>query len=386
RQNTLQGYRSLPERFSMGDLNTVSIELYSHYPAPVHVELMEEFPAQLQYRQPFTQLQIAPQKTAAMAYQIRPLSRGTYAFGHLVCLVQSKLGLLRRRLLMAAPATVKVYPSYQQLRNHQIRAIATQYAESGNQKLRKLGHSLEFDQIKDYVPGDDVRQLNWKATARKNGLMVNHFMDERSQQVYCLIDKGRLMKMPFDGLALLDYAINATLVMGHIALRRQDKFGLLTFAHKPGNFVAAQAKSTQMHTILETLYQQDTEFLESDFEKLYLQVRAHIKQRSLLVLFTNFESMSGLKRQLPYLQQLNRHHLVLVVFFENTELKQMAFGQADEVETVYSKTIAWKFGYEKRLMVKELSQHGILSILTAPHDLTVAVINKYVELKTRHAI
>src|SRR6201999_4062704 len=216
------------------------------------------------------------------------------------------------------------------------------------------------------------RSLNWKGTARKGGqLMVNNYTDEKSQQIYCVVDKGRVMKMPFDGMSLLDYAINATLILSRVALIKQDKAGILTFGDQIGTFLPAGRKAMQMSNILEILYNQQTKFLETDFEKLYAMVKTRITQRSLVVLFTNFESLSGLQRQMPYIRAIAKNHLLLVVFFENTGLQQLRETTTDTIESVYTKTIAEKFAYEKRLIVKELSQHGIATILTAPENLTV---------------
>ena len=281
---------------------------------------------------------------------------------------------------------VPVYPSFMQIRKYELLSQTTIQTEHGNKKLRKIGHSMEFEQIKDYVRGDDIRTINWKATARKGSLMVNNYTDEKSQQVYCIIDKGRLMKMPFAGLTLLDYAVNSTLVLANVCLGRQDKIGLLTFSNKMGSLLAADRKPIQRENVLEVLYNQDTDFLESDYEMLYMQIRSRIKQRSLLVLFTNFESLTGLNRQLTYLRSIAKHHLLLVVFFENTELHQLSRLNARDLEEVYIKTIAEKFEFDKRLIVKELKKHGILSILTTPEGLTINTVNKYLELKARQAI
>ena len=152
-----------------------------------------------------------------------------------------------------------------------------------------------------------------------------------------------------------------------------------------GTMLAADIKPVLRAKISQLLFNQQTSFLESDFEMLYLQLRNTIKQRSLLILYTNFESLSGLKRQLNYLRSIARHHLLMVVFFENTELLQLSEIKAANVEEVYVKTIAEKFAFEKRLIVKELLNHGILSILTSPENLTVNTINKYLELKARQA-
>ena len=192
--------------------------------------------------------------------------------------------------------------------------------------------------------------------------------------------------MPFDGLSLLDYAINATLVLSRVALIRQDKAGLLTFSDQIGTFLPAGRKGVQMRHILEILYNQQTRWQETDYERLYALVRTRITQRSLIVLFTNFESLSGLERQMPFIRAIAKKHLLLVVFFENTGLQQVIQTTAEDIEGVYLKTIAEKFAYEKRLIVKELNQHGIATILTAPENLTVQTVNKYLEIKARLAI
>ncbi|HXO77211.1 MAG TPA: hypothetical protein VN824_18285, partial [Puia sp.] len=179
---------------------------------------------------------------------------------------------------------------------------------------------------------------------------------------------------------------NATLVLSRVALIRQDKAGILTFADQIGTFLPAGRKSMQMSHILEILYNQQTRYQETDYEKVYAMVRTRITQRSLIVLFTNFESLSGLQRQMPYIRAIAKNHLVLVVFFENTGLHELQEKQAEDIEAVYEKTIAEKFAYEKRLIVKELNQHGILTILTAPENLTVQTVNKYLEIKARLAI
>jgi uncharacterized protein (DUF58 family) len=182
------------------------------------------------------------------------------------------------------------------MRKYHLQAVASQWQEAGVKRMRRLGHSMEFEQIKEYVRGDDYRTINWKATARKGDLMVNNFTDERSQQVYCLINKGRVMKMPFEGMTLLDYAINASLVLSSVALQKQDKAGLIAFGQNIDAFLLADKKPTQINHILEALYNQQTTFMEPDMDKLFSVVRNSITQRSLLVLFTNIESFENSSR------------------------------------------------------------------------------------------
>lgn len=380
-----QAKRIMAERFSNGDENKITIQVVNNKPYETIIQMIDEIPVQFQKRDWFVSRRFKARQQKDIVYSLRPVERGEYYFGDLLLYVKTLVGLLSRRYRIEAETTVGVYPSFMQLRKYELLSQTTIQPEKGSKRMRKIGQSMEFEQIKEYVRGDDLRTLNWKATARKGSLMVNNYSDEKSQQVYCIIDKGRLMKMPFNKLGLLDYAINSTLVLSSVCLQKQDKVGLITFSNKMGNVLAADRKPIQKASILQLLYNQETTFQESDYEMLYLQLRNRIKQRSLLVLFTNFESLSGLKRQLPYLRSIAKHHLLMVVFFENTELSELAAKKAATIEEVYIKTIAEKFAYEKRLIVKELMKHGILAVLTPPEKLTINAINKYLELKAKQA-
>ena len=378
--------RITADRYSNGDDNKVILQFRNYYPFPVQAWVIDELPIQFQERNWRKTIKIQPGGVQNLQYFLKPMSRGEYVFGNINVYANSPLRIVRRRYTVPAEKIVKVYPSYIQMRRYQLLAVSNQLQQVGVKRIRRLGHSMEFEQIKEYVRGDDYRTINWKATARKGDLMVNNYTDERSQQIYCIINKGRVMKMPFAGMSLLDYAINSSLVLSNVALVKQDKAGLITFAENLDTFLQADKKPTQMNLLLETLYKQQTRYLEPDFEKLFSVIRNRITHRSLLILFTNFESMESLERELSSLKRIAKYHLLLVVFFENTEVKSLIDTKAATIEDIYIKTIAEKFAYEKRLMVKELHKNGIVSILTTPEQLTVSTVNKYLELKNRSSI
>ncbi|MEQ7798523.1 DUF58 domain-containing protein [Pedobacter sp. ASV1-7] len=378
--------RDIPDRLSNGDENELRIYVENFYSFNIHIGIIDEIPFQFQKRDLWFKSSLKAGERKTIIYTLRPTKRGEYIFGQTRLYVQSSLGLISRRFNIGDEATVPVYPSFLQLRRYELMAISNRLTEFGIKKIRRLGHSMEFDQVKNYVQGDDYRTVNWKATARKGELMVNSFTDEKAQHVYCVIDKSRPMKMPFEGLSLLDYAINASLVLSNVALVKQDKAGLITVAEQMGSVVPADRKPTQLGKIMEVLYKEKTRYLELNMEALFTSVRGVLRQRSLVVLFTNFESMSALNRQLPYLKRIAKYHLLLVVFFENTELKEITEKPVQDVEDIYIQTIANKFAYEKKLMVRELAKHGILSILTPPDQLTINVVNRYLAIKAQQKI
>lgn len=379
----IQAERVLPEKLSNGDDNDIEIRLVNRFQYRVSLKIIDELPVQWQRRDFKIETGLKPSEEKLYTYKVRPTERGEYHFGNLNIFVSTVLRLAMRRQNFSAEAMVPNYPSFLQLKKYDFIAFSNRLKFFGLKKIRRIGHTMEFEQIKEYVAGDDVRNINWKATAKKSELMVNQFQDEKSQPVYSVVDKGRVMMMPFHELSLLDYAINATLVISNIVLKKQDKAGMFTFSRKVEDRVVAQRKSAQMSLILETLYNVETDFSESDFSRLYVDVKRHIKQRSLLLLYTNFETLDALHRQLTYLQAINKTHLLVVIFFENTELIEFSHQKAGSTQEIFEKTIAEKFVYEKKLIVNELHKYGIQSILTAPENLTVNTINKYLEIKAR---
>lgn len=378
--------RITPDKLSNGDLNKINLHIHNQYPFDIQAQLIDEIPFQFQQRDIQYQLSLASGEEKTRHYELRPTERGEYDFGKLHVFVSTLLGLVNRRYSFPEDKVIPVYPSFIQMQKYELLAFSNQLQEYGLKKIRRLGHSMEFEQIRDYVVGDDYRHINWKATPRRNQLMVNQYTEEKSQPIYAIIDKGRVMKMPFEGLSLLDYAINAALVISNIAVKKGDKAGLITFADKMGAFLKAQSQASQIRNIQEILYNVETNYLETNYANLFQTVRAKLNRRSLLLLFTNFETLTALRRQLPYFRRINKHHLLVVILFENTELHQLTHKPANSIERIYIKTIAEKFAFEKKLIVKELQMHGIQAILTIPEDLTVNTINKYLELKARGMI
>jgi uncharacterized protein (DUF58 family) len=378
--------RSTLDKLSNGDVNEIQLYLENHYLFKAGITIIDELPIQFQLRNLNFKLKFEPGEKKVLTYTVRPVKRGEYLFGAINVYVNNPIGFVQKRYRFSEDVNVPVYPSFMQMRKYEILAISNQLTTNGIKKIRRIGSNSEFDQVKEYVQGDSYRTINWKATSRKNKLMVNQYQDERSQPVYSVIDMGRVMRMPFEEMSLLDYAINASLVISNIALLKQDKAGIITFSNKVQSTLPAERRNGQLHKILELLYNQKTGYLESDFGKLYITIKRKVNHRSLLLLYTNFETLAGMERQLRYLRRLSKEHLLVVIFFENTELTDFIHKKAVTTEDVYNKIIAEKFAYEKKVIVKELGKHGIHSILTDPKKLSVNTINKYMELKARGLI
>lgn len=383
KKSALLARRTLPEKLSNGDQNEISVSVKNNYPIPISVRIIDEIPFQFQKRDFLLSRQMKSGEDVVFQYPLVPKARGTYHFGKLNVFVRSQLLFISRRFIFQEGESLPCYPSFIHLRKYELMALQNEFMMGGLKKIRKLGHTMEFEQIKDYVSGDDIRTINWKATAKRNQLMVNQFQDEKSQRIFLIIDKGRTMQMPFRGLSLLDYSVNAVMALSHIILKKSDRAGLMTFSKQTENKVAADNRSGQLRKISEALYRIQTDFFESDFSRLYQDVRFTVGQRSLILLFTNFETLDAVTRQMKYLRGIAKNHLLVVVFFRNSELHDLIQANPENMKEVYDQIIAEKLEFEKKLIIQELRKYGIHSIYTLPENLNIEVINKYLEVKAR---
>lgn len=377
----LKAIRTAPKRFSNGDPNEVTLTINSSYHFNGIVTIIDEIPKQFQKRDFQIEQVIPKDSTITCRYTLTPTFRGEYRFGLCNLFIQSPLGLFSRRFKSAALSSFKVYPSFIRLKEYALMAASNQLVQAGSRKVPKIGLQLEPDHIKEYVQGDDYRFINWNATARRNKLMVNVFREQKEQNIYCVIDKGRTMRSAFEKMTFLDYSINASLALLYITMNKGDKAGLITFEKEVNTFIPASRSALQLHTIMDSLYNQKTSFIESDFEALYTQLTRNVKNRSLLLFFTNFDSEKAMERQLPYLAQLAKTHSVVVLFFENAETQQLIDQTATTKEGIYQQVVAEKLEFERNNIIKRLRRHNIVAIKTHPNNLTVNSINQYLKIK-----
>ena len=375
--------RVLPKVLPLGDEIEAEIKINSQFPYNLDSKIIDELPHDFQDRNFEIEANIPPNGNISAKYLLRPTKRGAFQFGKCNLFVMSQLSLVQLKLVFDLEEEIKVYPSVVQMKKHELAAIKNVAQFQGMKKIRRFGHSYEFEQIKNYVLGDDFRSVNWKATGRTGQLMVNQYGDERSQQIYSIIDRSRVMQMPFNELSLMDYAINSSLVISNIAIKKYDKAGIISFDNKLGSVVKSDNRPNQIKKIIETLYRQKESSFEANYQLLFSACQRIIKQRSLIILYTNFESSYALDRVIPILRKVNRLHLLLLVFFKNSELEAYGEKEGEELIDIYSTTMASKFQLDKKMMLKKLNQYGIQTLLTKPEDLSINVVNNYLEFKAK---
>lgn len=378
--------RRLPTIMSLGNENTYEILIVNESKSAFSVELLDELPFQFQERSNFHAFRLLSNEEKEISYKLRPITRGEYKFGNIRAYIKSNISIVERRIVFPIEEMVPVYPSIMDVKKYELVTSARLTNYIGVKRIRRIGQSYEFEQISEYQRGDNYQNINWKATSKTRSLMVNKYTDEKSQPIYSMIDKSRYMKMPFNEMSLLDYAINASLIITNSVLKKDDKAGLITFSDKVETHIKADKRRNQMSRILETLYREGETKREANYELMYSYIRKSIANRSLIFLFANFDTVYALERVLPVLRKINRHHLLVVIVFENKELEEFYSNKAENVGDIYDHTIAQKIAFEKRKVIYQLRHHAIQVIYTKPEELSINTLNKYLELKSRGMI
>lgn len=378
----IKGIRKVRSQLSLGDYQMVEYELQNNANRAFSYRLKDYLPYQLNMMKHEISGKLGFNENLKLETVIKPTQRGEYIFSSLEIFLDGPFKMIERRMILNdQPLTCKVYPSQIQLSKYSLANVKNTQMHYGVKKVRKIGHSYEFDHIKHYVLGDDVRSINWKATSRRNELMINHYEDEKSQAVYCVLDKSRVMNMPFDNMTLLDYSINASLVITNNALQYQDRAGLITFSDVLGKVIPAAKTTKQLGEINEALYKQKHRNTEANYELLHYSIKKLTRKRTLFFLFTNFENMNAMQRQLPILLRIAKQNLLVLILFKNKETERFAYNSKGKVN-IYENAVAHKYLSEKERIVKKLRAYGIRCIYTYPEELTINTLNEYIFLKS----
>jgi uncharacterized protein (DUF58 family) len=382
---SVRAWREHDDLLSNGDWNRIEVIVEVIGPAGVRYTILDDLPVQLQIRDLTFPWSDAGPLPSRFSYVIRPVSRGTYRWGAINVFVRTRLGLVQRRMVRDADHTAEVYPSIIEMRRAELAAFSS-HGRNGVHRQRQLGHTMEFEKVSAYASGDDVRTINWKATARRGTLMVNQYQEERSQDIYAVLDLGRSVRFAHDGMTMLDHAVNASLAFANVALQKHDRVGLITYDAHNASCLPAASGMRHLSAIMRHLYDVSTDFEQSDDERLVDFVRRRIPNRSLLMLFTNIESVDAAQRRIPAFRLLARSHLLVVNFFDNADIRTLVAEPPSTTEAIYRQTIARGMLMEKNEIRSDLRRAGITSVLSAPNLLSVSAINAYLDLKARGAL
>lgn len=379
--------REPPRIFSVGRPNLVRLHLRSTARRALGVLVNDDAALGLAVEGLPRQVAVAAGARVQLTYHVRPSRRGLYELGDHHLRWPTPLGLWLRQLRVGSRHPVRVYPDVQAVRSYEL--LARQSLENRLVRTVRLrGGENEFEALRDYQRDDDYRAIDWKATARRQKLITREYQQERNQSVLCMLDCGRLMTAESQGLSQLDHALNAVLMLSHVATRAGDQVGLCAFDTRVRAYLPPQSGRRAVQRVIAASYDIHAEIVETDFEAAYGFLSQRLRKRSLIVLFTQVVDEVSARQVVRTVRGLLPRHLPLAVLFRDDELDQMAeprvglakpgdlFGRAAAAEA-----ILWR-----ERLVRELQEAGALVLHISPSKLTLGLINRYLRIKAQRLL
>lgn len=378
--------RSAPEPLSLGAVNNVAIRVRNCISRTVRLTLKDQPPPELEHGAAEFSLVLLPGEEGLAQYQITPRAKGDYRFGDIGLRIWSPLGLLITQSLVAAGADARVYPDIKAVSRYELLARRGRLLELGIRAARYRGRGTEFESLRAYVPDDDPRHINWKATARHRHLITSQFQSERSQNLLLVLDAGRMMAGRVGEMTKLDHAINAVLMSAYVGIAMGDRVGLLAFAQDIRAYLPPRRGRSQVFRILESLYRLEPELVEPDYEAAFRYLALRQRRRSLIVIFTDLVDRDSSESLLRQIGSLHPHHLVLCVTVADADLLAMAHVLPDDADEAYKKAVSFQILSDREGALTYLRQRGI-HLLDVPADrLTTDTINRYLQMKSRSLV
>jgi uncharacterized protein (DUF58 family) len=370
-------------KLSLGVPNLIAIRLLNTSPRPLRFKLRDETPFEFRADREIIDGMLPPLGEHEARYHVTPPQRGDYHWGDINLRYRSTLGTFGRQARYPAAAEVRVYPNVLDVRKYDLLARKGLLTELGLRNAKVFGSGTEFERLRDYTPDDEFKRINWKATARRSKPIAIEYETERAQHVVCVLDAGRLMRPPIGEMQKLDHAVNAALLTSYVASLRGDQIGMLTFADEVGVYLAPGKGRSQFYTMLELLYNLESQPVESDYGRALGYLSLKNKRRSLIVVFSDLQTLDAAQPLIAHMARLAKRHLPLLVVMNDPNITRLAARPPHSSEDVYQRAVAEQMLAERRVILDTLHQAGVLTLDVPADKLSIAVINKYLELKTR---
>jgi len=370
-------------KFSLGVQNPVTISIRNRFRRGTNFRVRDEAPEAFRIDTRLMDGSVKPLDTWEGVYHLQPLRRGDYAFGNITLRWKGPLGLVFRQGTVQASDPVKVYPNLLDVRKYDLLLRKNRLQELGLRSTRMFGEGTEFERLREYLPDDEYRRINWKATARRHRPVTVQYQTERSQTVVAVLDTGRMMQSPVENIAKLDYAVNAVLLLGYVATGKGDRVGVMSFADEVEHYLAPRQGRGQFYRMLEVLYAVDAQQVEPNYQKALTYIAVKQRRRALIVIFTDLSSSVSLDSLIAQVSLLARSSLPLVVTISDPDVHAAAHQEPKDSLSIYQRATAAQLLDERKVVLNTLSKRGVLTLDVPANQLSLSVINRYLELKGR---
>ncbi|HSO73955.1 MAG TPA: DUF58 domain-containing protein, partial [Blastocatellia bacterium] len=376
--------RALEDRFAMGAENEVTIKVVNLSRRAVTFVVQDEFPAKmevLEVRE--VRLTVPRGRTRTWTYGLLPTARGSYEFGDTAVRFRTRLGLLWRQVVYPTACQVRVYPDIREAKKHELYAHRNRRPEPGLRRMRVRGQGREFESLREFVIGDEIRHISWAATARRGKLITRQYTIERSQNIVVLLDTGRLMTARIGKLTKLDHAINATLSIAYVAAAGGDNVGLVAFSRRIVSYLPPRRGHEQINRVMEALYGIEPQMIEPSYARAFNFFSANCHRRSLVVILTDLVDRDASAELLAHTRKLMPRHLPLIVTIGDTDLGELVRSRPSSTVDVYRQAVAGEILHQREEALTRIRHAGGLALDVPAGRLSLELVNKYLEVKER---
>lgn len=385
RKARIDARRNVAQVLSVGRANVATLQVQSRLRRAVDLEITDDAAEDVEVRQLPAKLRLEPGQRATLSYQLFPRRRGSHALGDLWVRLSSPLGLWKRQLRVPAPFTVRVYPDLQAVRVYE-KLVKEARDERFTRTTRRRGGESEFERLREYTRDDDVRRIDWRATARQGVPITREYQLERNQNVLFMLDCGRLMTAEAEGLSHLDHALNAMLMLSHVCVRAGDQVGLVAFDARMRSFVSPEGGPHALKKLVRASYDLFPSLVEPDYRAVFSAVKTRLRKRSLLVLFTQVLDAATQRELVPLVRSLSPTHLPLCVLFRDASVEALARSSDEDETSLHVKGAAAGELLWRNRLVEEMRAAGALVLHVRPEDLTQQLIARYLDVKSRQLL
>jgi uncharacterized protein (DUF58 family) len=372
------------ENLSIYEGEAISFQVYNKSGRPLYFELKDEVPdVHFKTENKIMKGTVPAHEKKIFQYTVTPTKRGAFMFGSLHGRYEGRLKLCMRMFKLDLRRDYKIYPNMKNLRKYRLSLINNRSLRQGEKRMKMLGKGTSFESLREYIPGDEYRKINWKATARGNKPIVNQYEPEKNQHVHIFIDTGRPMSHTVRGYRKLDLVVNTALVLSDIVNQNGDKSGLLLFNTEVSNMIMPGKGAGHRNKILEALYHIDYNNQTSNYDDAFYYFKRKERHRSIVFLFTDFDTLEEAENILKVMPAISRNHLVVLMLIKNESLEKLGEEVANNDEAIFNKGVALELLEERHKIISLLNRRGIFCIECPAEKLEHTAVNKYIEVKNR---
>jgi uncharacterized protein (DUF58 family) len=372
--------RQLPGNLPLGRWSEVRLCLHHAYAQPLALEVFDHVAAGMAFEHLPQRIELHPGEQTLFTYRVRPLVRGHFHFAQCEISLPSPLRLWRARRYLALPGETRVYPDFARLYGAQLMAVDDWLSQLGVRQRPRRGLGLEFHQLREFRDGDSLRQIDWKATARKRTPIAREYQDERDQQIIFLLDCGRRMRSQDGELAHFDHALNACLLLSYVALRQGDAVGLATFAGEQQRFLAPVKGPAQLNVLLNAVYDLRSTLQPADFAAAADSLLARQHRRALVVLVSNLRDEDD-EELLSAVKRIGRQHRVLIASLREEVLDSLRHTPVEDFATALSYCGTVDYLNDRAGLHERLAAHNVPVLDARPSELGPQLVSRYLAWK-----